>query len=161
MILVLDASPLITLARIGSLDFLRRLADQVVVPEAVYMESVGRASGRPGSAEISQAGWIVRRPVQNQADVLRLRTRIGWGEAEAIVLAGEIRADAVVLDDATARQIAEQEGCRVVGLLGLLIEGKQRDLLVAVKPLLDAMRHSGFFIGDELYTTILHQAAEE
>jgi uncharacterized protein len=103
----------------------------------------------------------VRRPVQNQTDVQRLRTRLGWGEAEAIVLTREIRADAVVLDDATARHIAEQEGCRVIGLLGLLIEGKQRDLLGAVKPLLDAMRNSGFFIGDDLYTAVLHQAAEK
>lgn len=161
MILVLDASPLITLARIGSLAFLRQLADQVIIPEAVCMESVSRASGRPGSAEIAQAEWIARKPVQNQADVMRLRARLGWGEAEAIVLAREIHADAVVLDDATARQLAEQEGCRVVGLLGLLIEGKQRGLLVAVKPLLDAMRHGGFFISNDLYTTILRQATEE
>ena len=161
MILVLDASPLITLARSGSLEFLRRLADQIVIPEAVYMESVGQAAGRPGSTEITQVDWIVRRPVQNQTDVLRLRTRLGWGEAEAIVLAREIRADAVVLDDATARHIAEQEGCRVIGLLGLLIEGKQRGLLGTVKPLLDAMRNSGFFISDDLYTTVLHQAAEQ
>lgn len=160
MILILDASPLITLARSGSLELLRRLADQIVIPEAVYIESVGQASGRPGSTEIAQAHWIVRRPVQNQTDVLRLRTRLGWGEAEAIVLTREIRADAVVLDDATARHIAEQEGCRVIGLLGLLVEGKQRGLIGAIKPLLDTMRNSGFFIGDDLYTTILHQTAE-
>lgn len=161
MILVLDTSPLIALARIDSLAFLRPLADQVVIPEAVYMESVDHASGRPGSAEIAQADWIVRRPVQNQADVVRLRLRLGWGEAEAIVLAREIGADAVVLDDATARQMAEHEGCRVVGLLGLLIAGKQRGLLAAVKPLLDALRRNGFFIGDDLYATILRHASED
>lgn len=161
MILVLDASPLITLARIGSLGLLRQLADQIIIPDAVYVESVSQAPGRPGSIEIAQADWITRRPVENYAHVRRLRNRIGLGEAEAIVLAQEIRADAVVLDDATARHIAEQEGCRVVGLLGLLIAGKQRGLLFAVKPLLDAMRNSGFFVGDELYTTILRQVAEE
>ncbi len=161
MILVLDASPLITLARIGSLDLLRQLADQIVIPDAVYAESVSRAPGRPGSLDLAQADWITCRTVENQALVQQLRTRIGLGESEAIVLTREIGADAVVLDDATARRLAEQEGCRVVGLLGLLVVAKQRGLLSAVRPLLDAMRNSGFFVGDELYATILRQADEE
>lgn len=161
MILVLDASPLITLARIGSLVLLHQLTNQIVIPDAVYAESVSRAQGRPGSLEIAQTDWLIRRTVENQGQVRLLHTRVGLGEAEAIVLTREIKADAVVLDDATARRLAEQEGCRVVGLLGLLVAGKQRGLLSAIKPLLDAMRNSGVFVGDELYTTILQQVAEE
>lgn len=112
MILVVDASPLITLARIGSLELLHRLASQVVMPEAVYHECVTRAQGRPGSIELAQAGWVIRRQVKNKGKVMQLQARVGRGEAEAIVLAQEIHADAVVLDDATARRIAEGEGCR-------------------------------------------------
>lgn len=98
----------------------------------------------------------------NRAQVEQLHTRIGLGEAEAIILAREIGTNTiVVLDDATARRIAEQEGCRVVGLLGLLVMAKQRGLLSAVRPLLDAMRSSGFFVSDELYTIILRQVTEE
>lgn len=162
MILVLDASPLITLARIGSLHLLRQLAGQIIIPDAVYAESVSLVQGRPGSIEIAQANWIIHRTVENQTRVEQLHTRIGLGEAEAIILAREIGADAiVVLDDATARRIAEQEGCRIVGLLGLLVMAKQRSLLSAVRPLLDAMRSSGFFVSDELYTIILRQVAED
>lgn len=161
MILVLDASPLITLARIGSLGLLPQLADQIVIPDAVYAESVSRAPGRPGSSEIAHADWILRRTVHDRTHVQQLRTHIGLGEAEAIVLAREIGADAVVLDDATARRLAKQDGCQVVGLLGLLVVAKRRGLLVAVKPLLNAMRNSGFFVGDELYATILRQVAEQ
>jgi predicted nucleic acid-binding protein len=160
VIFVVDASALITLARIGSLELLHQLADRIVIPDAVYRESVTQAQGRPGSVEIAQAHWIVRQPVTNRAHVMRLLNRVGQGEAEAIALALQIRADAVVLDDATARRLAEGEGCRVVGLLGLLAEGKRRGLLTAVKPLLDAMREAGFFVGDELYTAILRQAGE-
>ena len=162
MILVLDASPLITLGRIGSLSLLRQLADQIIIPEAVYAESVSRAAGRPGSIEIAQADWIRRRTVENRVRVEQLHARVGLGEAEAIILAGEIGSDAiVVLDDATARRIAEQEGCRVVGLLGLLVVAKQRGYLAVVRPLLDAMRNIGFFVSDELYATILRQVDEE
>lgn len=160
MILVVDTSPLITLARIGSLELLQQLADRIVIPDAVYREGVTQGQGRPGSAEIEQATWIVRQPVTDRVLVMRLLDRVGQGEAEAIALAQQIRADAVVLDDATARRLAESEGCRVVGLLGLLVEGKRRGLLVTVKPVLDAMRETGFFVGDELYATILQQVGE-
>ncbi len=48
MILVVDASVLITLARIGRLQLLNELADEIVVPFAVYDEVVGRGAGRLG-----------------------------------------------------------------------------------------------------------------
>ena len=77
MILVLDSSPLITLARIASHSLLRQLADHIVIPEAVYAECVSLAAGRPGSSEIAQADWITHRTVANRAQVKRLHTRIG------------------------------------------------------------------------------------
>ncbi len=54
MILVLDASSLIALARISSLGLLHQLADQIVIPDAVYAESVSPAPGRPRRLEIAQ-----------------------------------------------------------------------------------------------------------
>jgi len=160
VILVVDAGPLITLGRIGSLELLHRLAEQIFIPEAVYRECVTQAQDRPGSAEIAQAAWIMRLAVQNQTTVTRLRSRVGWGEAEAIVLAQQVHADAVVLDDATARYVAQQEGCVVVGLLGLLVDAKRRNLIPMVKPLLDRMRQANFFLTDALYAAILRQAEE-
>ena len=74
MILVLDASPLITLARIRRLAVLSQLADTIYIPEAVSVERVTQAGARPGSIEIAQADWIVRRHVDHQARVTRLRT---------------------------------------------------------------------------------------
>ena len=139
---------------------LRQLADRIYIPEAVYVECVTQAGDRLGSIEIAQADWIVRRQVDHQARVMRLRTQIGWGEAEAIVLAHQVQADAVVLDDATARRVAEHEGCAVVGLLGLLVDGKRRGLIPAVKPLLDALREARFFVADDLYVFMLLQAGE-
>ena len=67
MILVLDASPLITLARIQRLDVLPLLADTIYIPEAVYVESVTQAGDRPGHSDIAHAEWIGRRQVNDQA----------------------------------------------------------------------------------------------
>jgi hypothetical protein len=85
---------------------------------------------------------------------------VGKGEAEAIVLAGELQADVVILDDATARRVAEAEGRTVVGLLGLLLHAKLRGLVGAVRPSLDDMVAAGFFLDDSLYRSILGQAGE-
>jgi len=161
VILVLDAGPLITLARIGTLELLHRSAEQIFIPEAVYRECVTQAQGRPGSDEIARAPWIVRQAVQDQTTVTRLRSRVGWGEAEAIVLARQLHADAVVLDDSTARRVAEEEGCAVVGLLGLIVNAKRQGLIPTVKPLLNAMRQENFFMTDALQEAILRQAGED
>ena len=101
MILVLDSSALIPLARIGRLDLLRQIAGAAHISEAVYEEVVESGQGRPGSLEVAQAQWISRHQVQDRAAVSRLRVRVGRGEAEAIVLARELQADGLVLDDAT------------------------------------------------------------
>jgi predicted nucleic acid-binding protein len=160
VILVLDSSALITLARIGRLDLLRRVAIAVHIPYAVYEEVVQAGQARRGSAEVAQAQWITRHQVKDEGVVARLRGRLGKGEAEAIVLARELRADLLVLDDATARHLAEAEGLTVVGLVGLLLHAKSHGLIGAMRPILDDMLTAGFFLDESLYRSILGQAGE-
>lgn len=160
MILVADSSALITLARIGRLQLLRAMASVVYVPSAVFDEVVLFGAGRPGSEELANASWVVRRPVRDTESVDLFRGRLGHGESEAIVLAKELGADFLVVDDATARRVAEEEGQRVVGLPGLLINAKERGLVSAIKPLLDAMLASGFFLDTTNYRSILQRAGE-
>lgn len=161
MILVLDASALIALARIGRLDLLREIGSHVYIPQGVHDEVVGRGQGRPGGREVAGARWISRKTIQNQAAADRLMGSIGRGEAEAIVLAEELGADALILDDGTARRIAEQQGRPVLGLLGLLVHGKRRGIVRSLAPLLDELVAAGFFIDDALRLHILQQAGEE
>jgi len=131
------------------------------VPEGVYHEVVTRGEGRPGSRQVAQAPWLIRAKVRNHPAVDRFMRSIGRGEAEAIVLAKEVGADAIVLDDGMARRIAEREGRTVLGLLGLLLHRKQQGMVPAVKPLLDQIVATGFFIDEALYRRVLHEAGEE
>jgi len=158
--LVLDSSSLIALDRIGRLDLLRQVTSDVHIPEAVYEEVVQAGEGRCGSVEVAQAQWISRHHVRDQGAVLRFQARIGRGEAEAIVLAQELHADVLILDDAVARRVAEAEGRSVVGLLGLLLHAKLHGLVGAVRPILDDMRTAGFFLDEPLYRSILNRAGE-
>ena len=160
MIVVVDSSILITLARIGRLGLLQHATDVIHIPESVFVEVVQKGAGRPGSAELAQADWLLRRTVRDVAAVDRLRTRLGRGESEAIVLAKELGADFLIIDDAAARQVAEAEGQRVVGLLGWLIHLKQRGIVAAIKPVVDEMLASGFYLDEQRYQSILRRAGE-
>jgi uncharacterized protein len=156
---VCNATPLIALARIGRLDLLRLAFEQLVIPEAVYEEVVVKGSGRPGAEGVQRANWIQVHTVQNRQRVEELGRFLGKGETEAIILAREISAPWVLLDDHKARLRAQQEGLNVVGTLGVLKHLKQRGDLDALHPLFDDLRAAGFSMGEE-YDEILHQVGE-
>ena len=160
MIVVVDSSALITLARIGRVGLLYSVAGAVHVPDAVFEEVVHQGAGRPGSEELANASWVVCHSVRDTASVDRLCARLGRGESEAIVLAKELSANFLVIDDAAARRAANAEEQPVVGLPGLLIYAKARGLVTAIKPLLDEMLGSGFFLDSAHYRSILQRAGE-
>jgi predicted nucleic acid-binding protein len=157
---VCDASTLIALARIGQLDILAQVGEQVVIPVAVYDEVVVKGAGKPGSDEVQQALWIETRDVADRNVVAQFRTVLGAGESEAIALAKESAAELIILDDQDARETAITEGLNVVGLLAFLVLAKEEGIIHQVRPLLDALRQQGFFISDDLYQHILQKADE-
>jgi predicted nucleic acid-binding protein len=157
---VCDASTLIALARIGQLDILAQVGEQVVIPVAVYDEVVVKGAGKPGSDEVQQASWIETRDVADRNVVAQFRTVLGAGESEAIALAKESGAELIILDDQDARETAITEGLNVVGLLAFLVLAKEEGIIHQVRPLLDALRQQGFFISDDLYQHILQKADE-
>jgi predicted nucleic acid-binding protein len=157
---VCDASTLIALARIGQLDILAQVGEQVVIPVAVYDEVVVKGAGKPGSDEVQQALWIETRDVADRNVVAQFRTVLGAGESEAIALAKESAAELIILDDQDARETAITEGLNVVGLLAFLVLAKEEGIIHQVRPLLDALRQQGFFISDDLYQHILQKTDE-
>lgn len=143
------------------MDLLPRLVGTVHVPEAVYQEIIFPGQTRAEVRSLMHADWIVRHQVKDRPAVERLGGKLGQGEAEAIVLARELRANIVILDDATARRIAEAEGQEVIGLLGLLLHAKDGGLLETIRPTLDRLISAGFYVDDRLYHTILQHAGEQ
>src|SRR5207244_3804846 len=79
-------------------------------------------------------------PPTDAARVAELRTRLDPGEAEAIVLALELKADALLIDERRGRQVAAQLGLRPIGVLGVLAAAKSRNLIPAVAPLVEQLR---------------------
>jgi len=161
MSIVSNASPLINLARIGKLDLLRQLYGELVIPEAVWHEVVVKGVGQPGVDEIKAASWIKTQQVANRQLVQALRQELDAGEAEAIALTIETKAELLLMDERLGRETARHLGLRYTGLIGVLIEAKHKGLISKVKPHLDALRDmAGFRVSDALYIRVLQDEGE-
>jgi predicted nucleic acid-binding protein len=160
VIVISDTSPIVNLAVVGRLDLLRQLYERVVVPKAVR-EEIARGMRQPVLAEIASCTWIETQAVANQVVVSSLELELDRGEAEAIALAVELRAALVLMDERKGRRVALHLGIMPVGLLGILIEAKNKQLIEAVRPLMDDLiQKAGFWIGQELYNHVLRAAGE-
>ena len=161
MIVVCNATPLIALAAAGQFDLLRAVYGEITIPDAVYHEVVVAGAGEAGAREVAAAAWIKRHTVCNAALVRALELELDAGEAQAIALAVELSAGLILLDERLGRHAATRLGLTVAGTLGVLIAAKDRRLLAAVRPVLDALRaQAGFWIGDDLHAAVLKTAGE-
>lgn len=57
-----------------------------------------------------------------------LRQDLGAGESEAIVLAREVKADVLLMDERRGRNAAKRLGITCTGLVGLLLEARRRGI---------------------------------
>ncbi len=149
--IVSNSSPLIALDRIGRLDLLRHIAADLHVPRAVVRELTPR---------FKVPAWITVTALVNPAHPEVAHAQLGDGEREAISLAVERSAEAVILDDRAARRAAASLGLSVIGVLRVLLLAKQHGLLATVRPEFDALRAASFRIAPALYAHALAEANE-
>lgn len=161
MIVVSNTSPIMNLAAIGKLELLQQLYNKVVIPQAVYNELTIEDEGQPGEQKIQTLKWIETRIVSDQSFVEALRGELDDGEAEAIALSKELKTDLLLLDERRGRAVATRFGLRFIGLLGILIDAKQKGYIPAIKPILDDLvANAGFWVSQQLYAHVLRAAGE-
>ncbi|MBD2596375.1 DUF3368 domain-containing protein [Nostoc spongiaeforme FACHB-130] len=164
MIIVSDTSPITNLAAIAQLDLLQKLYNQIIIPAAVYNEMVSVDKLVPGAMEVQTFAWIQTQTVKDLQQVIIIQEsqeNIDLGEAEAIALALELKADLLLMDERRGRIVAKSYGLQVTGLLGVLVQAKRNNLIPIVKPLIDQlMEQADFRVSEQLYTTILQIAGE-
>lgn len=128
-VILVDASPLIVLAKIQQLALLRATYGSIGVGPLVTREVVdgGRVVDTGGVRQVEaglEAGWIQTLVPSEEEKRLTQQllpnTRLGGGEAESIVL-GQSQQLTVVLDDKEARATATAMGVRYVGTAGVLL----------------------------------------
>jgi uncharacterized protein len=162
MIVVSDTSPLCNLVLVNHLWLVREIYDIVIIPVVVAEEL--RAASNVEIQNICTLEWIQMRSLANPSFAGRLYSERGLdlGEAHAIALAIELKADDLLIDERIGRREALQLGLSVIGILGILITAKQRGLIPIVKPVINALiENAGFRVSIELYDRVLTLSNEK
>lgn len=89
-----------------------------------------------------------------------LRRSLGDGEREALALAVEIQAERILLDDRAARRVAQELQVLVTGTAGILLVAKRHALPPRIRPALDALVRTSFFLSPQLYDELLQAAGD-
>ncbi|MBI4672680.1 MAG: DUF3368 domain-containing protein [Chloroflexi bacterium] len=160
MIVVSNTTPLIGLASIQRFDLLQMFGE-VYIPQAVYDEAVvaGREEGG-AKREVSGATWIKVVSVKDRLAVEVLLDELDLGEAEAIVLARELNADWVLMDERKARRKLAQLGINKIGTVGILLKAKQEGLLETIRPEIEKLQQQSFRMSHDVIDAVLKQANE-
>lgn len=154
---VVNASPLVTLARIGMLDLLRLLGDRVVVPAQVADEI--RTHSDEAARGLDEEAWL------EEVSPVPMSDRIAaWdlGSGESAVLSWAIAhpGTVAVIDDYAARKCAEVVGVPVKGTLGLALLAKNRGRVSAARPVVEDLRGAGLYLSDEIVAKALALVGE-
>jgi predicted nucleic acid-binding protein len=153
MLVVSHTSPISSRLQIGRGELLRDLFQTVCIPPAVHSELIRFHLRIPAFIEV--------RDVLNRSQVSLLQASLDLGEAEAIVLAVETKADHLLMDERRGRAAATAAGVQVIGLLGVLLLARRRALIPSLKDcILELQTKAGFYLSDALIEKALAAAGE-
>ncbi len=158
MIVVSNTTPIITLACINKIDILKHFFDKVYIPQAVYDEIKSKRAY--GYREIDDDFFEVTTIKDTFAQNILLND-LDLGEAQTIVLAKELNADIVLIDETIGYNIAKSQMLNVQRILSFLIASKKKGYINEVKPLLDEMIDKGRWISGKVYRDVLRFCGED
>lgn len=161
--LVLNATPLIYLAKTGRAKLLGQLPEDVVIPESVHQEVVveGKNRGEPDAAQISrlvEKGAVRRPEPPDRSSSMSIGQTENLHATERDVLLSALEHDGTaILDEKYGRRIAEAEGIDHGGTLYLLLRLVKLDVLAApeMREMVDDMIEEGWYCSTKLYAEIL------
>jgi len=130
-----DSSPLILLSKLKRIEFLKELYEEVWIPDDVYEEVVVK-----GKEEGYSDAYEVERNIQEFIRVKELdeehseraeeiKSGLGSGESEALMLALQEEAEMLLADDMEVRKMAKSKGITCRSTLGILLEALKEDII--------------------------------
>jgi predicted nucleic acid-binding protein len=159
MIVIADTTPLNHLILIEQIHLLHALYGRVIVPQAVLSELQAQATPPKVKA------WIDKRPDWLEVNRTLFVTdpglaRLDPGERDAIVLAQELGADLLLMDDLGGRQEAIRRNLKVAGTLTVLYLGARRGLVQDFPATIEHLRRTGFRASSEIIQLFLDRYAK-
>ena len=131
MLIVSDATPIISLIKVDRLDLLETMFQVVMIPQTVHDELTRNSRYSNEAAIVEQSSFLRVGTVKNLHSVAMLRQadKLDAGESEAIVLSKEQSANVLLMDERRGRQIAKRLGINITGTIGILLQAYDEELL--------------------------------
>jgi predicted nucleic acid-binding protein len=156
---VVNASPLIFLARAGLLDLLRLSAETVMVPTSVTTEIHRRGPDDITAQALQNTAWVVAvedPPIPQLIQAWDL----GAGESTVLAWAYTHSGTEAIIDDLAGRRCAAALGIPVRGTLGLILTAKRRGRIPQARPALERLRQAGMYLSDRIMDQALALVGE-
>jgi predicted nucleic acid-binding protein len=145
MIVVADSSPLVVLMNIGHVELLSSMYGRVIIPPEVAGELASPKRTEAVQLFIATPpAWLEIRP---PAAIERI-PGLDAGEAAAISLARELRADRVIIDEVSGRKAAAERNLHVIGTIGVLVAAAQREL-VDLEQAFEMIKRTDFWVSSK------------
>ncbi len=155
---VVNASPVIALAKVGRLHLLQDLCRELLVPQAVVAEILAGPPSDPARRAI-ESGWGATVAASRIAPEL-LEWGLGTGETAVLAVAMERKPATAVLDDAAARTCAKALGIEVIGTLGAILRARERAIILSAADVLKALLAAGMRLDEDTVRTALEGVGE-
>jgi predicted nucleic acid-binding protein len=139
VIVVTDTSVVLNLCWLHQESLLPAIYEDVLAPGQVRLEFERKATTDPRFAGLRFPPFITLAEPAAIPAILATNPDLDPGEIAALALALERGIADVLIDEKSGRAAAIALGLHVSGLLGVLIEGKQRRLVPALRPLIDTL----------------------
>ncbi len=156
---VINASPLIALAKISQISLLSQMCSEIVMPSGVVQEINCGPNNDPARIWISNEGvsWI--REVE-QVDPVVAAWDLGLGESHVLSWAYKNPGYEAILDDRAAKNAALSLSIPVRGTLGVILLAKLEGRLSKAKPVLNQLVQVGFRVSPEVLAAALQLVGE-
>lgn len=155
MIVVSDTSPISNLIQIGRLDLLNEVFGEVLIPSKVQEEILELRNFGIDLKAFLASDWIKVQALRNRSMIKDLLKDLDEGESEAILLAQEVSADWILMDERAGTKIAENLGLHPIGVIGMLIKAKELGLISSVVSVIEELRvTAGFWVSDKFLIKI-------
>jgi predicted nucleic acid-binding protein len=147
--IIVDTSCLIILSKIKELPLLKLLYGEVLITDIIAKEF-----------DEPIPDWIIVCPIKINENVFLFEKSIDKGEASVIMLALEIPNSIIIIDDFKGRALAKELGIKVTGTIGIIISAKNKKLIPSIKPILEKIKETNFYISKALENEALRLAKE-
>jgi predicted nucleic acid-binding protein len=156
---VVNASPVIALARIGQVELLTYLPKQAVIPQAVVDELMHAPPEDPARHAVENGLFkIIKTPVPPPTV---LAWDLGAGESAVLSYTSVHPEWIAVLDDGAARRCARSLSLRITGTLAVVLLAKQHGLIQSASQALHNLRDAGFRLDNDIIRQALARTVGE